>query len=206
MSLLFDLLTLVTCYLVGAIPTGLLVGRWAAGIDVREHGSKNIGMTNVWRVLGWKLGLLTLLIDAGKGFLVVAFAWRLFGVSETTEILGGLAALMGNFVNVFLGGKGGKGIATSLGVFLALAPIPILLALGGFLIMLALTRYVSVGSITAAIVLGTSGFLVHGIGLRAAVIATVSIIAIYKHKANIQRLLNGTENKVGGRKAPPPPA
>jgi glycerol-3-phosphate acyltransferase PlsY len=206
MSLGIDLLTLVICYLVGAIPTGLIVGRMFGGIDVREHGSKNIGMTNVWRVLGWKLGMLTLVVDAGKAFLAVGFTWKLLGAGGTIgaiEVVSALAALMGNFVNVFLGGKGGKGIATSLGVYLAVAPVPILLALAGFLILLGLTRYVSVGSITAALVLGTSTFVLYGPGLLSLITAIISIIAIYKHKANIQRLMNGTESKVGRRKAPP---
>jgi len=202
MSIVLSLVAILICYIVGAIPTGLLVGKYLGGINVLEHGSKNIGMTNVWRLLGWKLGMLTLVIDAGKAYLVVAFAPQIAGGAGFPYLMVwcALGALMGNFFNVFLNWKGGKGIATSLGVFLALAPIPILLALAGFLVMLGLTRYVSVGSITGALVLGSTAFVFADLP-TAIVTAVISIIAIWKHKANIQRLMNGTENKVGKKKA-----
>lgn len=199
---------LVVGYLLGAIPTGLLIGKWFAGIDIREHGSKNIGFTNALRVLGWKLGVPVLVIDVGKAVaavLLLPMLARLVAGGalplEPLAVFVGAAVLLGNLVNVFLGGGGGKGVATALGVFLALAWLPTLVALGVFLVALAATRYVSLGSILAAVVLPVGVLLTQGHKALFWMTLAISIAVIVKHRANIARLMAGTENKVGRRKA-----
>lgn len=201
---------LVVGYLLGAIPTGLLIGKWFAGIDIREHGSKNIGFTNAMRVLGWRLGVPVLLIDVGKAVaavLVLPMVARLVAGGavplEPLAVYVGAAVLLGNLVNVFLGGKGGKGVATALGVFLALAWLPTLVALGVFLVVLAATRYVSLGSILAAVVLPVGVLLTQGHHALFWMTLLISTAVIVKHRANIARLMAGTENKVGRRQAAP---
>jgi glycerol-3-phosphate acyltransferase PlsY len=204
MSLVQDLLYLLVCYIVGAIPTGLILGLQIARVDVRTQGSKNIGTTNVWRVLGWKLGLTTLLIDVGKAYLIVRYGAVLFpdgGTLPEVMLLGGLAVLVGNFFNVFLGFKGGKGVATSLGVFLALAPIPIGLAFLTFAVTLAISRYVSLSSILASLVLPAATLWVYGFGGLFVLTALIGLVVILKHRSNIKRLLDGTENRVGRKQS-----
>lgn len=208
MSIGLDLFILLLCYLIGAIPTGLILGLKVKGIDVREHGSKNIGTTNVWRTLGWKLGLATFLIDVGKAFLLVFFAARaadaLHAANEglpRLEIFAGIAVLFGNFFNVFLGGKGGKGVATSLGVFLALAPIPVLISFALFGIVVGLSRLVSLASLAAAAVLPITTGYFHGFDDPLFwMVLVIALIVIFKHRTNIQRLMAGTESKVGKRR------
>ena len=198
----FQGLILIACYLLGAFPTGLIVGKLAGGVDLRDHGSRNIGATNAWRVLGWKIGLTVFLIDVAKAFAAVAGGAALIGDGLShADIWCGVATLLGNFFNIFLGGKGGKGVATSLGVFLALAPVPILICLAVFGIILKVSGYVSLGSICAAALLPilVAGFV--GIGPLFWMILAMSTLVIVKHRANIVRLLNGTENKMGKKKA-----
>jgi acyl phosphate:glycerol-3-phosphate acyltransferase len=203
MNFLTDLGVLFLCYLMGAIPTGLLVARAAKGIDIRQHGSKNIGATNVWRVLGWKFGLTTFLIDVGKAFAAVLFVAGLLGTEALPylPILGGVAVLLGNFFNIFLGFKGGKGVAASLGVFLALAAIPVLLAFTLFLVVVAVTRYISLGSILAAIALPILVAVFQGIDPLFYMMLVICGLVIFKHRANIGRLVKGTENKMGRKKS-----
>jgi len=189
---------LLLCYVVGGIPSGLLIARAAGGIDIREHGSRNIGATNVWRVLGWKWGLATWLLDTGKACGIVLLVAPLSGgVPAWLPIAGGLATLMGNFFNPFLKFKGGKGVATSLGVFLALAPAAVIIAFAAFVVVVAITRYISVGSIVAATVLPLLVLYFNGGGLLFVAILLVSCLVIFKHRANIQRLRAGTEAKIG---------
>lgn len=198
-----ELLALLVSYLVGSVPTGLLVARAGAGIDIREHGSKNIGMTNVWRVCGWKLGLTTFLIDVAKAFAAVWFLPQLLGggVLPHLAILCGLAVLVGNMFSVFMGLKGGKGVASSLGVFLALAPVPILICFVAFVVLVGATRYISVGSLAAAVLLPILVYMFHGAGVLLVVVSIISVLVIWKHRANIRRLASGTESKFGARKA-----
>ncbi len=196
MTILPWCLYLVLCYLVGAIPSGLIVSQKFCGIDIREHGSKNIGMTNVWRVCGARYGLLTFLIDVGKAYLVVlSYLFFLPDAHTSVSITGGLAVLLGNFFNIFLGMKGGKGVATGLGVFLALAPKAVLICFALFLLVLSLTRYISVGSIAAATALPLLTLYFHGMGLLFFVILAVSVLVIWKHRTNIKRLARGQESK-----------
>jgi glycerol-3-phosphate acyltransferase PlsY len=196
------LLTAVVAYLIGSIPTGYLFAR-ARGVDIRSVGSGNIGATNVFRTLGKTAGISVLLIDAIKGFVPAKFL--LFGVvspqtHEYHAMVAGLFAILGHNYTCWLRFKGGKGIATSAGVLIALVPLALLVALGVWLIVFAASRYVSLASISAAAVLP---FAVWGAGQSGRMIGLatfLSLLAIYKHKGNIQRLRAGTENRIGKKK------
>ncbi len=197
----------VISYLLGATPSGYLVGR-ACGIDVRAFGSGNIGATNVVRVLGRNAGAAVLAADALKGFVAARCApvWALLmfpssgAWRENLALAGGVAAILGHIYTCWLHFKGGKGIATSGGVVLAWAPAAALTAVATWGVVLALTRYVSLASIVAAIVLPFAVWLWKGSATMTGVMTALSLLAIYKHKANIQRLLHGTENRVGMKK------
>jgi glycerol-3-phosphate acyltransferase PlsY len=196
------LLTALVAYFVGSIPTGYLFGR-ARGLDIRKSGSGNIGATNVFRTLGKSAGIAVLLIDAVKGF--VPPRYLLFGVTpETREyhsMLAGLFAILGHNYTCWLRFKGGKGIATSAGVLIALVPYGLLITLGVWILVFLISRYVSFASICAAFVLP---FAVWGVGrgpLMIALCAVLGALAIYKHRTNLQRLLAGTEHRVSRKKA-----
>ncbi|MCB2153841.1 glycerol-3-phosphate 1-O-acyltransferase PlsY [bacterium] len=198
MITLFAICALIGAYLLGALPTGLLLCRWIAGVDIREHGSGNIGFTNAARVLGWWAAVPVLVIDVLKAY--AAPAWFPLMVEHPPfphfAIALGVAALLGNLVNVFIGFKGGKGVAASLGVFLALAPIATLAALGTFLLMVAIFRYVSLGSVSAAAVLPIVTFVVHGWSLIFVITLLLGLTVIIRHQSNIRKLLRGEEDKV----------
>ncbi|MCC5875677.1 MAG: glycerol-3-phosphate 1-O-acyltransferase PlsY [Candidatus Sumerlaeia bacterium] len=198
MDLLLELLLLFLAYLLGAVPTGLVLGKAVKGIDVRKEGSGNIGTTNVWRVLGWKLGVTTLLLDVGKALVaVVIFPAIAMGVLPAFAVLVGAAVLLGNFFNIFLGGRGGKGAATSLGVFLGLAPVPMVITFAVFGVVIGTTRIVSLGSITGAVLLPILVALLHGVGALFVMTLIISTLVIVKHRANIKRLMAGTEPRFG---------
>lgn len=198
------LIDLLLAYLLGSIPTGYLAGR-AKGIDIRTVGSKNMGATNVFRVLGKGPGLFVLLVDALKGYLACLLVPRLTGMlvgvnpggtpDEWLVITAGIGAILGHNYTCWLAFKGGKGVATSAGVMIAFAPWALLYALGLFIVVFALSRYVSLASIAAAAFLPFATWLAGGSGRMIGITAAVGLLAIYKHKANIQRLLNGTENR-----------
>jgi len=180
-------------YLLGSIPTGLLLGK-LYGVDVRSEGSGNIGATNLYRTVGRKVGIWTLLGDCLKGFLPVMLAWQL-GLGEPLQAAVGLAAFCGHVFSIFLLFKGGKGVATALGVYLALAPLAVAGALLVFILLVAVWRYISLGSIVAAAVMPLIIFIrPHSNELLLATIL-ISLIVIIKHRANISRLLAGTESK-----------
>jgi glycerol-3-phosphate acyltransferase PlsY len=186
-------------YILGSIPFSYLFGRIFQNIDLREHGSGNVGTTNALRVLGWKLGLLTLLFDMLKGFIAVWVTKRYF--TECSLIVPSLAVILGHTFTIFLKFKGGKGVATSAGVFAALIPLSFLLALLVFIVVTTIFKYVSLGSILAALTLSTVQFVVFiRSGLQDPVYfilaLLVTILIIVKHRENILRLLNGTENKI----------
>lgn len=198
--MLIDVGLLILAYFLGAIPTGLLIGK-TRGINIREHGSKNIGATNVWRVLGWKFGLPCFLIDVAKGALAVVLAQRLgTGTIPELQIFAGLLVLLGNFFNVFLGFKGGKGVATSLGVFLALAFWPMVISFGLFLLALWITKYVSVGSLVATFTLPLLTLYWQGFSYVFWLMCIIAVNIIWRHRTNIQRLMNGTEAKFNAKK------
>jgi len=180
-------------YLLGSIPTGLLLGK-LYGIDVRSEGSGNIGATNLYRTVGRKVGIITLIGDCLKGFLPVLLAWQL-GLGEPLQAWIGLAAFCGHVFSIFLLFKGGKGVATALGVYLALAPLAVLGALLVFVVLVAVWRYISLGSIVAAAVMPLIIFFrPHSNELLLATVL-ISLIVIIKHHANIGRLLAGSESK-----------
>ncbi len=190
-------------YLLGSIPTGFLVAR-TRGVDIRTVGSKNMGATNVFRVLGKGPGIIVLLVDALKGWGAIAltrFAIQahlpvLGGLNESiAPIAAGLFAILGHVYTCWLGFKGGKGIATSAGVMVALVPWALLVALVTWLTAFVTTRYVSVASIAASAVLPIATWFTTHDRMLTVVVALVAALAIYKHKSNLQRLREGTENR-----------
>ncbi len=187
------LILLAGAYLLGSIPTGLLLGK-LAGIDVRKEGSGNIGATNLYRTVGRKVGVLTLVGDCLKGMIPVLLAkYYALPIEHVAWI--GLAAFFGHVFSLFLRFKGGKGVATALGVFLALSPLAVCAALGVFIVLMLIWRYVSLGSVAAAAVMPVAIMLMGSD--RALVIVTmiIAVIVIIKHHENIKRLLAGTENR-----------
>lgn len=189
------LLLCITAYLLGAIPVGYLMGKFLRGIDIRQHGSGNPGATNAFRVLGAGPGAVTFLLDTLKGLLPVLAAVRM-GSSEATAVAVGMSAIAGHMYTIFLRFQGGKGVATSAGVFAALLPGPAGLALAAFAAVFGATGYVSLGSIVAAIVLPLSALLMDASPLRLFCALTIGAFIIYKHRPNIRRLIDGTENKI----------
>jgi glycerol-3-phosphate acyltransferase PlsY len=180
-------------YVIGSIPTGLLLAR-AFGVDIRATGSGNIGATNVYRTLGRTVGIATLLGDCLKGLVPVLVARKL-GFADPWVAAVGLSAFLGHVYTVFLGFKGGKGVATALGVFLGVSPLSVLGALAFFIGIVAATRYISLGSITAAAVMP---FLVAAVERRLILVGMtliIAVIVIAKHRENIRRLREGTENR-----------
>lgn len=198
---------IATClsYLLGSLPTSYLLGKLLKGIDLREHGSGNLGTTNAFRVLGIPAGLIVLLIDSLKGFVPAFFFARFIEnkvhtISLTVEQIGvllGVVAILGHMYTVFVGFKGGKGVATSMGLFLALAPVPLLITVPVCLVVMAVSRYVSLGSMVGAVLLPVFILLLKPeSGLLLVVTVSIGIIVIIKHRANISRILNRTENKI----------
>lgn len=198
-------IALVIAYFLGSLPFSYIFGK-LKGIDLRKHGSGNVGATNALRVLGVKTGIITLILDMGKGILAVEIGRMLLpGVNDGYYILIAVMAILGHIFTIFLGFKGGKGVATSGGVFLDLLPIPCLLTLLLFVIVVAISRYVSLGSILAALFLFLY-VLIDNIQCGFAnwqYLAVVSLVAgfiIVRHRANIHRLLQGKENKISFNK------
>jgi glycerol-3-phosphate acyltransferase PlsY len=187
---------LIVSYLLGSIPTGYWMGLAWKGIDVRKQGSGNLGATNVFRVLGPKPGLTTLAIDIFKGLLPVLWSKHLFPHDLMLALAAGIAAILGHTTSAFVGFRGGKGVATSAGVFAALLPIPFTVAVAVFLTVFAITKYVSLGSLIAVLTLAASSFVVsEPPPLRGAAVL-VAIFVFWTHRSNIQRLLHGTENQL----------
>jgi glycerol-3-phosphate acyltransferase PlsY len=190
------LLLIIASYFIGAIPTGVVLAKAFSGKDIRQEGSGNIGATNVTRVLGKKLGALTLVGDLLKGFLPVWIGSYLVS-SLNVVCLMGCAAFLGHLFPVYLKFKGGKGVATALGVFLYLSPIVILIEIIIFVFVVGIWKYVSLGSLIAA---ASMPLLLLIIGPPKPVVLlsmAFALLIFTKHKANIQRLLSGTENKFG---------
>lgn len=198
--------TIALAYLLGSIPFGYLLVRIFLKQDVRTQGSGNIGATNVARSGAKGLGVATLLLDAAKGFTAVELAWHMPGGSYSLACWAALAAVAGHIFPVWLRFKGGKGVATGLGVFLGLAPRAALLVILVFIGVFLLTRFVSLGSIVASAMFPLFGF--HFVRLRTAGVVCafllIPLLIIAKHHANIRRLLRGDENRFGrGRSAGP---
>jgi glycerol-3-phosphate acyltransferase PlsY len=191
---MLTLVALAAAFLLGSIPTGVLVAR-AKGVDLRKVGSGNIGATNVGRALGKGWAVFVLLVDAGKGALPVLLA-AAFSADPWLPALAGLAAVFGQVFSVFLRGRGGKGVATSLGAGLALAPLPTLLCLGAFVIVYLGFRIVSLGSLTAVVCFPISLWVMHlGTAPRLLFAGLVAALVIVRHRANLGRLLRGEEHR-----------
>jgi glycerol-3-phosphate acyltransferase PlsY len=205
------IVTALVAYLLGSIPTGFLVAK-ARGLDIRSVGSGNIGATNVFRHLGVPAGVLVLLADAVKGWLAVAVAAALISgwlfptggemTREWLRICAGFSAVLGHNYTCWLYFKGGKGIATSAGVLEALAPWALLIIFGVWLIVAALSRFVSLASIAASVALPLAAWLTTRDSALTATTIVMTVLAVYKHRANIKRLLSGTESRFGRNKPP----
>ena len=195
----------IGAYLLGAIPFSYLVAKWR-GIDVRTVGSGNVGATNVMRSAGVAAGLVAFALDAAKGAGAAVLAQWISGrhAPESADVwpaLAAAAAVLGHVFPVWLGFRGGKGVATGAGAFLPLAPLAAGLAIATFAFVTAATRYVSLGSIVGATLLAALAFLTQGnLAISAAALFCSTLIVI-KHRDNIRRLLRGEENRLGARKA-----
>ena len=211
------LLTIVLLsYVVGSIPTSIIVTRIARGIDIRDHGSGNAGGTNVFRVVGWKYGLLVIAIDILKGYLATIVIPKLmvgdlpfnnrtpFEDITVVRIISGCASILGHIWTAFGQFRGGKGIATAGGVLLGLATIEVLVAVGVFAIVFVISRYVSLGSISAAVSFPLAMLARHNIfhaqlqGYNTLIFFSIGItlLLLFTHRANIKRLLAGTEQRL----------
>jgi glycerol-3-phosphate acyltransferase PlsY len=192
-SILAQCIVIGTAYLIGSIPTGLLLGK-AYGIDVRNEGSGNIGATNLYRTVGRKVGIITLIGDCLKGLLPVLLV-KFSALPPELAAWVGLAAFCGHVFSIFLKFKGGKGVATALGVFLALAPLAVACAIALFAVTMYLWRYVSLGSITAAVAMPVAVFFLGGSSSVTIVTLIIAAIVVLRHRENITRLIAGVENK-----------
>lgn len=201
MGVFVFLLAVISAYLIGAIPTGFLMTKIFAGVDIRKTGSKNVGATNVYRVAGKLPGLATLLIDMGKGVLAVTLvAW--FYHSFIREIdygffqtILGIIAIFGHIWSVFLKFKGGKGVATTIGVTAVIAPLALIISLGIWLAAFIPTNYVSLGSLAFGMSLPICAIILNQPFYVVLFCVIICLLNTYKHKENIKRLIKGEENK-----------
>lgn len=209
-------LIVVLSYLIGSIPSSMLIARYVKGIDIRQYGSGNAGGTNVWRVIGWKYGILVILLDALKGILAVVLVARLhygnfpfnnitpFDDFTLVQIIAGTSAVLGHIWSVFANFKGGKGIATGMGILIVIVTIDLLVALGVFFIVVAVSRYVSLGSMLATIsipltmIIRENVFNAHVSSYYTLLpfLIALTVVIIFTHRKNIVRLINGSENKI----------
>ena len=209
------LVVILLSYLVGSFPTALLVGKFIKGVDIRKFGSGNLGSTNAFRVFGWKLGALIQIIDITKGLIATLLISKLFYGSlpfenrtpfqdiTLVQLMAGVSAVIGHVWTIFANFKGGKGINTTAGVLLSLAPIDATISIGVFIIVLVSSGYVSLGSITAAFAFPLVMFLrenvfdvqVTGYHTLIYVSLAVAVFLFYNHRGNIKRLMYGEENR-----------
>ncbi len=211
---------IILSYLVGSIPTSIIVSKLAKGIDIREHGSGNAGGTNVARVLGWKHGVLVIILDAFKGVLAVVVVARLhygsmpfhnvtpFDDFTLVQIIAGISAVIGHVWTIFADFKGGKGIATALGMLLMIITVDMLIAVGVFIIVVTISRYVSLGSLIGTIAVPLSLIIrenvfnvdIQGYNTLLPFIIAISLLIIFTHRKNVVRIFNGSENKLSFKK------
>jgi glycerol-3-phosphate acyltransferase PlsY len=200
-------LIVLLAYALGSVPSAVWVGKYFYGVDVREHGSKNAGATNVLRTLGKKPGIAVLLLDILKGFAAVNLSWLQTEYSPaSSEWMGirallAVAAILGHIFPLFAGFRGGKGVATMTGTLLALNPIAAVIAIIFFMVVLSFTKYVSVSSMATALMLPVIFGAWFGSGTALSLYAfAVAAIILITHRKNIRRLMKGEESKVGARK------
>jgi glycerol-3-phosphate acyltransferase PlsY len=211
---------IVLSYLIGSIPTSIIVSKAVKGIDIRQHGSGNAGGTNVMRVLGWKHGLLVILFDAFKGVLAVVIVARLhygnmpfqnitpFDDFTLVQIMAGISAVIGHIWTIFAGFKGGKGIATAVGMLLMIITVDMLIAIGVFIIVVTISRYVSLGSLIGTLSLPLSLIIrenVFNVDIPSyntilPFIIAISLLIVYTHRKNVVRIVAGSENKLSFKK------
>lgn len=209
------IIVIVLSYLVGSIPTAMLVGKHFKGLDPRKYGSMNMGSTNAFRVFGWKIGMLVQAIDIGKGLIATLLIskifygklpfenWTPFEDFTLVQIIAGISAIAGHTYTIFAKFKGGKGINTTAGMLLSLAPIDATISIGVFIIVLFSSGYVSLGSITAAFAFPLVMFLrenlfkvdINGYHTLIYFSIIVAVFLTYNHRGNIKRLLRGEENR-----------
>ncbi len=184
-------------YLLGSVPFGVIFSRWLEGIDPQEHGSRNIGFTNVLRVAGWGPGLLTLIGDMGKGYLSVAVAQKAIG-DERVMMMAGLASVLGHNYPLFLKLKGGKGVATGFGVLLGLMPMIGIITLILWGSVVGVWRFSSLGAIVCFILLPIIVLLFQREISYVIFAVVLSLMILIRHRSNIVRLRQGVEPKIGG--------
>ncbi|MEX2584435.1 MAG: glycerol-3-phosphate 1-O-acyltransferase PlsY [Gemmatimonadota bacterium] len=193
----------VASYLLGSTPSSYLAGRWARGIDLREHGSGNLGATNSFRVLGARIAAPVMIFDMVKGFIPTA----LFGLWDSSDVWAwslayGAAAILGHVFSIYMRFRGGKGVATAAGVFLALSPVAVGVALAAWLIVLKVGRMVSLASIVAAAILVGTLILTESRSEVLTLGILVATFVIYGHRTNVRRILAGEEHRFGQPRAP----
>lgn len=194
----------IVAFAMGSVPFGYLVGKMN-GVDVRKHGSGNIGATNVGRVCGKRWGYLVLFLDFMKAWCAVflltrlALAWEWDGDEEMLRVIFGVSAVLGHNFCPWLGFKGGKGVASTAGILVGINPLVFVIAFAVFLLVFLMSHYVSLGSILSAVAMATSVWVLAPGGWAAWAITVLAILAIWKHRSNIKRLMQGTESKT-----PPP--
>ena len=189
------IIVILCSYIIGSIPSGLILGKTFWNVDLREHGSKNIGATNAWRTLGKLPGFIVFVADLLKGMVGVYLGMLLVGTS-TAMIIGGIVAIIGHSLSLFLKFKGGKGVATGLGVIIMLMPTVSAIVFIIWLVIVMISKYVSLASIIAAICVPIFAFIL-GMPFEFVAFGVVAaLFVIYRHKSNIGRLMNGTENKI----------
>ncbi len=200
MNITIIILTTVA-YLLGAVPFGLLVAKMH-GVDIREKGSGNIGATNVFRVIGKGWGIFTFTLDALKGFIPAFVFPALANAEPVYGVLFGISAIIGHTFPVFLKFKGGKGVATSAGMILGVAPFAVGVGFVVWLIVVFTSRYVSLASIMAALAVGISVWLdpKQDSQVIQVALSVMSVLVVWLHRANIKRLLSGTESRFGKKK------
>lgn len=198
-------LTLAASYLIGAIPNSFIAGKLVKGIDLREHGSGNLGASNVWRTLGPKVAIPVGILDAAKGAIPVLFIAPIASDARLFALACGIMAVVGHVFSVFVGFKGGKGVATASGVMLALTPLAVLVTMVVWLVLIRTTGFSSLASMVSAAILPLAAWLLHPAERDLVwVQALVALAIIWLHRANIRRLLAGTESRFGKRRQKAP--
>ena len=191
---------LLFAYLLGSVPTGVILARAFSGVDPRTQGSRNIGATNIYRTAGKKLGIITLLGDILKGLIPVVIARSALDSPFWIGAVA-LAAFLGHLYPIYLKFKGGKGIATALGAFLALAPVAAILSFLVFAAVVYKSRYISLGSLTATAAFPVLLALLHSQAIYIPFAVIIGTLIFYRHRENIQRLRAGKENKFGAKRS-----